>query len=533
MSRALHTECYPTATLPHLSRLYLDYAAAHEPLTPFYGNTPYGNGWQRTPPKPVDAATLVDLLEEQNRGFGACAETLESIDKLRNGARAVVTGQQVTLFGGPFYTVLKTATAIRRAKDTGAVPIFWLASEDHDIDEADHVTLAARRELRTLRLEHASADTGKPVGGIKLGEGITALLEEAAELLGPGATLDALEAAYKPEATYAEACAGFLAKVFAGQGLVIIDASTRGFHRLGAKVLRAAIERADELESLLLERTKLLESRGYAAQVLVAPGHSLLFLIDDETGVRLPLRRGGSGEWIAGKKQFSAEELLKIVETAPERLSPSAILRPVFQDAILPTAAYIGGPSEVSYFAQSQVLYDAILGRTTPVLPRLTATLIDSQAAALLTQYGLTLRDVMTTTPDEMEQRLGARAIPAAGRKKIESAGAAMNAELADLTQWLSGLNAELGRSAEVSAGKMRYQMDRLRRLASTYILQKDTTLKKHVDALYRNLFPDGHPQERLLGSAALLARSSGQLIADLVGVAAEQCPGHKAVFLD
>ena len=153
------------------------------------------------------------------------------------------------------------------------------------------MTLPSRHALHTLRLEHANDDAGKPVGSVKLGEGIRPLLEQAAELLGPGPVLDALEAAYTPDATYAEAFGRLLASVFSGEGLILIDAAGREFHRLGVPVLRAAIERAEELEALLLERTQLLEERGYAAQVLVTAGSSLLFLIDDETGVRLALKR--------------------------------------------------------------------------------------------------------------------------------------------------------------------------------------------------------------------------------------------------
>ena len=159
-----------------------------------------------------------------------------------------------------------------------------------------------------------------------------------------------------------------LTSIFAEQGLILIDAASRDFHALGAPVLRHAIEHAAELESALLERSKLLEERGYHAQVLVAPSSSLLFLIDEDSGARLALKRKNE-HWIAGKKSYSTEDLLAILDSAPERLSPNALLRPVFQDFLLPTVAYIGGPAEISYFAQSQVLYDAILGRTHPCHP--------------------------------------------------------------------------------------------------------------------------------------------------------------------
>jgi len=532
----LQTDCYPISILPRLSKLFLDYAASHEPLKPFYAVAPYGPVAARPQSESGrDAgryAAIADLLEEQNRALGEGEATLANIAKLRAGAPAVVTGQQVTLFGGPLFTLLKAATAIRRAKDAGAVPIFWLATEDHDLDEADHVTLPERHALRKLRLEHGPEDAGKPAGRVKLGEGIRALVDEVAELLGPSEVLDAIEAAYRPEATYAEAFGRLLTAVFAGQGLIVIDAAERPFHRLGAHVLKAAIERAAELEDLLLERTKLLEERGYAAQVLVAKGGSLLFLIDDETGVRVALKRRDDGSWSAGKKQYSAAELLGILEAQPERLSPNALLRPVFQDAILPTASYVGGPAEIAYFAQSQVVYEAVLGRTTAVLPRLSATLVEPAIAKVMARHEARLEDLIKLHPDELAQRLGARAMPIEGKQKLAAVGNALDEELKTVTEWMSRMNADLGRSADVAASKMRYQVNRLRRLAANYELQKEASIKKHVDALYLNLYPNDHPQERVVGMAAFLAKQGLGLVEQMVELAAEECPGHKVVFL-
>lgn len=540
MRGPLQTDCFPISTLPRLNRLFLDYAASREPLKPFYAAGPYG---------PVTAssqggfgsgsgrnagphAAIANLLEEQNRAMGAGEATLKNIAGLRAGAPAAVTGQQVTLFGGPLFTLLKAATAVRRAKDAGAVPIFWLATEDHDLEEADHVTLPKRHALRRLRLEHKQEDAGKPAGRVKLGTEIGALVDEAAELLGPSEVLDAIEAAYRPEATYAEAFGQLLTAVFAGQGLIVMDAAGREFHRLGAGVLRAAIERAAELEARLLERTQLLEERGYAAQVLVAEGGSLLFLMDDETGARTALKRRDDETWTAGRKQYSTAELLGILESAPERLSPNALLRPVFQDAILPTAAYVGGPAEIAYFAQSQVVYEALLAHVTPVLPRLSATLVEPAIAKVMAQHEVRLEDLIRTSPDALTQRLGARAMPIEGKQKLAAAGNALDAELKTVTEWMARMDAELGKSADVAANKMRYQMNRLRRLAANYQLQKEASLRKHVDALYLNLWPNDHPQERVVGMAAFLAKQGLGLVDQMVELAGQECPGHKVAYL-
>jgi bacillithiol synthase len=537
----LHTECYPISILPRLSRLFLDYAESRQPLTPFYPASPYSQQWTAPVQDPALRAKVAGLLEEQNRSFNASPATLANIARLRDGAPAIVTGQQVTLFGGPLFTLFKAATAIRKAKDTGAVPIFWLATEDHDLDEANHVALPSRHELHTLRLapeaSHGASHeaSNRPVGSIPLGPGIRPLLDRAAELLGPSPILDALEAAYTPGATYAQAFAHLLASIFAEQGLILIDAAESGFHALGAPVLRHAIEHAAELESALLERSKLLEDRGYHAQVLVQPSSSLLFLLDEETAARLALKRKNE-HWTAGKKSYSTGDLLAILDSAPERLSPNALLRPVFQDFLLPTSAYIGGPAEIAYFAQSQVLYEPILGRTTPVIPRLSATLVEPAVATVLAQHELSIDDILRSDgrshPDELAQRLGARAIPIEGKRKLASAGNALDEELTTLTQWMSQLDPALGRSADVSASKMRYQMNRLRHLAANYQLQTEASLRRHVDAIYLNLFPDQHPQERIVGAAAFLARYGDSLVEQLIDQASQECPGHKAIFL-
>jgi uncharacterized protein YllA (UPF0747 family) len=206
-------------------------------------------------------------------------------------------------------------------------------------------------------------------------------------------------------------------------------------------------------------------------------------------------------------------------------------LRPVFQDTVLPTAAYIGGPAEIAYFAQSEVLYRAILGRVTPVLPRLSATLIEPAIDTVMQKDEVQLPDAMTTE-DELALRLGARAMPIPLKRKLAAVGNALETELDALTEYLRGIDASLGTAAETSGSKMRYQMDRLRRMAATFGLQKEASLKKHAAAITLNLYPNGHPQERLLAGAWFLARYGDGLIDRLVQVANNQCPGHVVVRL-
>jgi bacillithiol biosynthesis cysteine-adding enzyme BshC len=552
-------ECHPISTLPGSTPLYREYLSPNPATTVrrWYPADPFTMDWARTSPTLTDEHRdrLADALLRQTDRFHAGGAVLANIERLRNGAAAVVSGQQVGLFGGPLLTLLKAATAIRKAQDatkeTGRehVPVFWLASEDHDLVEVDQVALLSKTEVETLHLG-LDGSLPLPVGARVLGdrgdEGHAKLqdaLEKASELLGWAPVCDVLRECYTPGATLASAFGRLMTTIFAEFGLIVMDAANRDFHALGASTLQYAIENADALEAALLERSKQLEAGGYHAQVLVAEGHSLLFLIEPQAGatvndlmkpgLRVPLRKTAGGDWKAGIRVYTSAELLEILAAEPERLSPNALLRPVFQDTILPTAAYVGGPAEIAYFAQSAVVYEKALGRITPVLPRLSATLIEPSIAKVMESHEVSFSQaVEAKTTEQLALRLGARAMPIEGKRKIAAVGNSLDAELTALSDYMASMDADLGRAADISASKMRYQMDRLRRMAARFETQKEASLLKHATAIELSLYPEGHFQERLVGGVWFLARYGDGLAGLLVEHASQECPGHRVIFL-
>ena len=542
MTESLSVDCYPVTLALGLSRLFVDFCAGAPAALSFCASAAAPANWQPRPQLPPHWPELVQLLAAQNP-LPAAAQALAVLGQ---GAGTVVTGQQVALFGGPLFTPFKAATAIARARQATAAghphaAIFWLASEDHDFAEIDHVTFPAGRELAKLTYSGVPG-SAVPVGGVVLDESITPLIERAWEILGASDAMDALAAAYKPGRTFAQAFADFYANVFAAQGLLIVDASGRDFHRLGAPVLRAAIERADELHAALAERNRALEAAGYHAQVAVTPQSSLLFLIDSETGARQALKRTAptagepNGQWQASRQTYSTADLTGILDAEPERISPSALLRPVFQDFLLSTSSIIGGPAEIAYFAQSAVLYERILGRQTPAAPRFSATLIEPQIGELLRRHELGLDRVLNREGAEdassLARLLAARAMPIETKRKLAAAGNALDVELTVLVEWLQSQDKGLGQSAETAASKMRYQMDRLRTLAANFQLQREATLTRHAEAISQSLFPGGVMQERVHGAAFYFARYGLELAETLAAQAANTCPGHTAVWL-
>jgi bacillithiol biosynthesis cysteine-adding enzyme BshC len=516
----------------------VDFCAGEPAALRFCASAATSEGWQQRPQLPSHWPELVQLLAAQNP-LPAAAPALAA---LAQGAGTVVTGQQVALLGGPLFTPFKAATAIARARQGTAcgrphVAVFWLASEDHDFAEIDHVAFPAGRELAKLSYSAAPAQA-VPVGGVVLDESILPLVERAGEILGASDAMEALAEAYKPGRTFAQAFADFYSKMFAARGLLIVDAGGRDFHRLGAPVLRAAIERADELHAALTERNQALEAAGYHAQVAVTEQSSLLFLLDSETGARVALKRTApapsepQGLWQAGRQSYSTAELAGVLDAEPERISPSALLRPVFQDFLLATSQIIGGPAEVAYFAQSAVLYERILGYQTPAAPRFSATLIEPQIGELLRRHELTLDRVFAEDSASLAKLLAARAMPIETKKKLAAAGNAVDAELTALVEWMQSQDKGLGQSAETAASKMRYQMDRLRTLAANFQLQRESSLTRHAEAVSQSLFPGGVMQERVHGAAFYFARYGVELAETLAAQAANTCPGHTAIWL-
>jgi uncharacterized protein YllA (UPF0747 family) len=268
------------------------------------------------------------------------------------------------------------------------------------------------------------------------------------------------------------------------------------------------------------------------------PQSSLLFLIDEQTGSRLALKRAApsaqepNGLWQAGNRSLSTAELLGTLDAEPERISPSALLRPVFQDFLLSTSAIVGGPAEIAYFAQSAVLYEHILHRVTPALPRFSATLVEPAIGKLLRQYDLTLELVLAETGTSLAQSLATQVMPDEEKRELATAGTALEAELTALIGWMRSLDAGLGRSAETAASKMRYQMSRLRSLAANFQLQREAQLSRHAEAISMALYPGGVLQERVHGAAYYFARYSFGLAEELTTQAASSCPGHTVMWL-
>src|SRR5712691_3670638 len=503
----------PFRQLPHQPKLFLEYLDHFEKVKSFYVQPPAMAAVRRTARKldyPGDRrAEVSSILREQNTALGAGEETQSNLERLERGAVAVVSGQQVGLFSGPAYAVYKALTAIQIAQELTeagieAVPIFWMATEDHDLDEVRHVTWFDSG--KQVRFELPADAATRPVGNVRLGPAVERDVKKAVGLLsGPASeTLSQiLEQSYRADETYGSAFGKLFARLFAEQGLILLDPLDARLHRIAAPLYKKVIEDRDELNERLLQRGKDLERTGYEVQVKVTARSTLLFSIRD--GVRQAIATS-NGNLKSGETSWTREEVLRLVEAAPETFSANALFRPVVQDFLLPTAAYLGGPAEIAYFAQSSVIYEQVLGRMPVVLPRAGFTILDAKAEKLLQKYGLCIENLWAG-PQELRRKMESVAVPEALSQNFDRDKAQMESTLAELGAQIEKLDPSLAGAVSTARHKIGFQLEKLRRKTGRALDQKNSLLAEHEHFLENLLYPNKQLQSRELCFLPFLAR--------------------------
>ena len=492
-------------------------------MASFYAHPPTVESIKRVAaavrPDPGVRHTLAEILRGQNRGFGTDASVESALDRFASGAVAIVTGQQVGLFSGPSFTIYKALTALRLAEElnsagTTAVAIFWLATEDHDLAEIDHCFWPSREGAEKIGLP-SSEHEGSRAGEVPLGEAVLAAVERAtANLEGPAAdqVRTALVDSYSPSETYGSAFGKLLARLFAGRGLILLDPISQELHRLAQPLYQAALERHAELDQELLLRAKDLERAGYHAQVKVNEGSTPLFL--NLEGRRLPLR-ARNNDFAAGRRSFSLPDLTDLLARSPLDFSANVLLRPVIQDGLLSTAAYVAGPSEIAYFAQASVIYERLLGRMPVILPRASFTLVDAHAVRLLRKYELDFSDLLTGSA-KLRAKMEGRLLPKTLTRRFATGEKSMRKMLTELRDQVTGLDPTLGGAMDTAESKMLFQFSKLKEKAAHALAVRSSILDAHERELIGHLYPNGELQERYHCFLPMLAAQGMNLLDEL-----------------
>ncbi len=529
----------PYRRLPHQPKLFLRLIDDFSSVANFYAHPPTLEAIKEAAKSldfPDDRRKQVAaVLRDTNATLGSGEATRRNLQRLEAGAVAIVSGQQVGLFGGPAYAFYKALSAIRIAEELtaegiDAVPIFWMATEDHDLDEVSHVTFFKSGKL-TRFAQSGEVTAGRPVGRVRLGAQVEETVKAANAMLGGTASADVaryLQESYGAEESYGSAFGKLFARVFAGNGLILLDPLDARLHKIATPIYRKAVEDRDALSEKLLRRGKELEAAGYEAQVKVSAASTLLFHIKDD--VRQPIvaksdgnaSGGAAGAFKSGETFWTRDEMLRLVESQPEAFSPNALLRPVLQDYLLPTVAFCAGSSEISYLAQSQVVYQHILGRAPVILPRADFTILDAKGDKILQKYQLCIEAVWAG-PQELRRQMEAVSLPRELAEEFDRKKSLVESTLAQLGEDIQKLDVTLAGAVTTAKEKMTFQLEKLREKTGRALDDRAGLIGEHAEFLENLLYPNKTLQSRDLCFLPFLAQCGEEglnQLKDLAGTA-------------
>ncbi len=532
------------AKVPRAGRLFLDYVHDFRRVSSFYSHAPfqaqsYRDVAGRLHFPETYRRRLVEVLEAQNREFGCGEAVLAHLKRLAEpNTCAVVTGQQIGLFSGPAFALYKALTTVRLAghlNENGvpSIPIFWAATEDHDFEEVASCTVLddSYQEV-VLRLGGERPAPQSSVGRIKVSQDVTGALEQLRERMPAGPGLDALvrdlEECYRPGTGWGKAFCRFLSRLFARWGVVLVDPLDPALQELAGEVYQRASENPARLRAQLQQRSALLVRRGYHAQVHVQDDSTLLFAHVD--GNRLPVRHKPDNTFfLDGDRSVRPDDLRGQITAAPQDFSPNVLLRPLVQDWLLPTVAYVAGPSELAYLGQAQVLYEDF-ERTQPVIfPRAAFTLVDRRSSRLMEKYGLQIEDVWKGE-EHLGARLAASGVEPGWNDRFEEKKQAVRNVLEELRGDVERIDPTLVGALATVQEKMVYQLDRFQGKLSRSTLQRSEKLANAAQRLRQLLFPRKNLQERVISGAYFLGRADYDLLENLYRQVQVQSSEHQVI---
>lgn len=497
------------------SALLADYTSNFERVAHFYpGDFRSTTDWQKTINGVLASkhhrSAVANILSIQNRNFHCGVKTLANIDLLHNdNTLAVVTGQQVGLFTGPLYTIYKTITTVKLAEDLASrfpdyqfVPIFWLEGEDHDYDEVNSIQIISKTN-DLARFEYQPRDPSEknigPVGILEFQESIRELCN-AVEAALPDTefkpkVMQLFRTAYQPGMTFNRAFVHLMNDLLEDSGLVFIDPHDVELKKLLKPIFQREIQTTPKLCQLVIDQSAELE-KTYHAQIKPKPIN--LFLFHNNGRYLIEPRVEGGFSLKGTRRHLPREELDQIVEQSPELLSPNVVLRPLCQDWLLPTVAYVAGPSEIAYFAQLRPLYEELAIPQPLIYPRASATIVEEKVEKVLERFQLQVIDFFQDV--ELIKKRVAESLSETNLDELfGGTNVTIQEALGRLKRELEKIDPTLGGSVETALKKIAYQLDSLKQRTVAAQTRRHETLLRQIEKASLHLYPQSGFQERTL----------------------------------
>jgi bacillithiol biosynthesis cysteine-adding enzyme BshC len=491
----------------------------------------YPSDWR----EPASYLRRAEALRAQDRGTGWTEAVRAPGERARERLAAVrdqdgfvvTSGQQPGLFTGPLFSLYKALTAVRLAEwleprvGRPVAALFWIASEDHDWEESNHTyTVGVDNELHRIEVPEREGAGELPLHRLPIDDATPALMDQLRGLLPDTEvaeeTLSLLRDAYlRDGATLASGFEEAMARMLEPYGVLFVQAHDPGLKARSQGILEEAVLRGERIEGRLAERAEALEAAGYPVQVPILPEGENVFL--EGPGGRERLYRDGEGFHLRHSElPLSREEVVRRIREDPGTVSPNVLLRPVVEAAVFPTLAYVAGPGEMAYFAQLSPLFEE-LGVDMPVIhPRFGATLIEAKIRKVIDKFDVSQEDLRQPI-HELAGQLAREQEPEEVRRVLGEIRGALSRGASELTKAARELDPTLkGPIHHARSVAMDAFADAEKKILQAVKRENETTLQQ-LDKAHLHLFPDGKPQERVMGPAYYLARYGREWIDELL----------------
>lgn len=462
-----------------------------------------------------DAAALGEI-EAFNRAAGNENEAVrQNLARLADPQMLVVmTGQQAGLLLSPLYIIYKAigalqlAAQIEREHGVPVVPVFWIASDDHDLAEVAAVRWIGKDgALQSFTLDTGVHPAGTPVYAVRVGrEAGSALLDQMRATTHDtefkATWLGWLDAELERDPTLEDLFARLMARLFGERGLVLLAPRLPALRRLFAPVLRRDIEQPGALSQIVIKTGQRLESAGYEAALHRREGDCNFFVeceglrrkVQGE-GERFQILDAGSGEISETRLK---NEMLTMIENEPERFSPNVVSRPLAQDTVFSTLAYVAGPGEIAYHAQLREAYHDTDTFQPVIWPRPRVALIEPRLRRSAEKAQVRLEKFHTRTLDEWRDHVLAQSPGHIVMEHFDQRRRQIEIELAELDTALGNLSKSVADALRKTRETIGFALDRLGERVKGDLTQDDALIQ-HLEKIEQGLRPLGQPQERVL----------------------------------
>ncbi|WP_332647959.1 bacillithiol biosynthesis cysteine-adding enzyme BshC [Lysinibacillus sp. 54212] len=489
--------------------------------------------------KKYNRERLAEVIRSYMKRYGMSPQVEQHLQQLQEGAVAVVGGQQAGVLTGPLYSVYKAITVILLAKEQQeklniqVVPLFWVAGEDHDIEEVNHtytiVDNSVKKRGYSERSKRKTMASTTELNKVAMEQFIRTVFKDYGETEHTASLYQNVLEHLEVSETFSEFFAALMNDLFSRHGLLMIDAAYEPFRQYESEFFQILIQHNEEISEGVVRQEQALAQAGYGTPIGAEVSNANLFFVKE--GERFLLERKGDLYTNGlGYVKFTKEELLQVAKEAPMKLSNNVVTRPLMQEMTIPVLAFVGGPGELAYWATLKPAFEAI-GLQMPIFaPRLNISIVTRQVETLLKQHQLTVEDAMKNKVERVKKEFINSIQDEQALQQVDKMNELLQQQYETLHAHLQQAGVSIDKTIDKNKVYHEMQFTYLKSKIQQSVTLKHETIISQFDLISAEIAPNEGFQERTFNPYQYLNRFGKNLIEDLLELPLKVSPTHYVV---